>query len=180
MARPLTLTCERMGHFRRAFSLIELLVVIGIIAVLIGILLPVLSEARKSASAVQCASNMRQLASALISYAGEFGGKFPPNTASFKMYWYNKGEIGRHVTSPLTLSDNSLAGGVFVCPNDLAGAVRSYAMNIWASGMVSQGVTDATTTNPPKGKLFSMGVSNSSSMILLAEAFSAFPAPEEG
>ena len=55
------------------FSLVELLTVIGIVAVLLALLMPALSEARRNAQAVQCASNMRQLTTAMISYATEFG-----------------------------------------------------------------------------------------------------------
>src|SRR5688572_25941992 len=60
-----------------AFTLVELLVVIGIIAVLIGILLPVLSKARESAVAVQCMSNLRQFAIADQMYVNTYNWHMP-------------------------------------------------------------------------------------------------------
>jgi prepilin-type processing-associated H-X9-DG protein/prepilin-type N-terminal cleavage/methylation domain-containing protein len=69
--------CLRRRRQRRAFSLVELLVVTGIIAILIGILLPVISKARASAVSLTCLSNLRQMAVAATGYAGDSGGSFP-------------------------------------------------------------------------------------------------------
>ncbi len=62
---------------RHAFTLVELLVVIGIIAVLISILLPTMSKARQSAVRTQCMSNQRQMLLGLEMYRSAFGGKMP-------------------------------------------------------------------------------------------------------
>ena len=63
---------------RNAFTLVEVLVVIGIIAVLIAILLPALSKARDQARRVECSARWRQLAAAVHIYADDNRGKVPP------------------------------------------------------------------------------------------------------
>jgi prepilin-type N-terminal cleavage/methylation domain-containing protein/prepilin-type processing-associated H-X9-DG protein len=61
----------------RAFTLVELLVVIGIIAVLIAILLPTLSKARKQAQQAQCLSNLRQIGQLNQVYLQTYNGVLP-------------------------------------------------------------------------------------------------------
>jgi prepilin-type processing-associated H-X9-DG protein/prepilin-type N-terminal cleavage/methylation domain-containing protein len=78
----------RRGH-RRAFTLVELLVVIGIIALLIAILLPSLSKARQSAMTLKCAAQMRSLGQAVNLYAGQYKGKIPRDTFADSYFFAN-------------------------------------------------------------------------------------------
>ena len=59
------------------FTLVELLVVIGIIAILIAIMMPALGRAKESAKRVQCMSNLRQLGTAIMMYTQDSKGRFP-------------------------------------------------------------------------------------------------------
>src|SRR5688572_18629259 len=68
-------SCPRQA---RAFTLVELLVVIGIIALLISILMPALQRARSQAQTVACLSKIRTLTQMSIMYANENKGSLPP------------------------------------------------------------------------------------------------------
>jgi competence protein ComGC len=168
----------------RAFTLVELLTVIGIIGLLLALLMPALVSARRNAQAAVCASNLRQLCNAMISYAGENRGYFPPNVGALNFYWYNRYAIGKYIKAPYEMSNSEQCiGSVFVCPADLDDStgepVRSYSMNIYASAMVSPYVQMALEGPTARGKLWKHGVSSSSNMILLIESFSYEDWPAE-
>jgi len=72
----------------KAFTLVELLVVIGIIALLISILLPALGKARQQANLVQCASNLRAIGQMMQIYETENHGYGPPSVNGLLYYTY--------------------------------------------------------------------------------------------
>jgi len=123
-------TCA--SHQKRAFTLVELLVVIGIIALLVSILLPSLNAARKEAKLVKCLANLHSIGEAIAMYTGQSKGTLPygywngavPVTAApdptratdwaiLLSSTLGKGN-GSYVTQ--NGSDNSRFQGMFTCP----------------------------------------------------------------
>ena len=89
---PVTLLARRAGVFRpggvavrRGFTIIELLVVIGILAMLVGLLIPAVQAARESGRRTKCANNLRQIGLALQQHQMTYNA-FPPGVSSDVQY----------------------------------------------------------------------------------------------
>ena len=131
---------KRLRHSGQAdgFTLVELLVVIAIIAILAALLLPALDKAKGRSKAVNCLSNLKQLAVAAQLYAADNGGLLPENHPgnSCTNCW-TRGDMGTlDATNTALLRQGKLfsyAGReeVFRCPADAPARARSYAMNSW-------------------------------------------------
>jgi len=185
-------------HRHHAFTLVELLVVIGIIALLISILLPALGRVQRQAKAIKCQSNIRQIVGSLLMYREENKGWFPScsgrgswinapqptadQAQSDWIHWQTKGNPAspRDVTKSainkyLKLSKDKL-DDLMRCPSDTEWANHPdvgagvYPYSYTLSDKIGRESWNTSPNKETSGRKFSSKViNNPSDKILIAE-----------
>jgi len=100
------------------FTLVELLVVIGIVGVLLAVLLPALQRIRKQAAAMSCQSHLRQWGMALAAYTEDHQGRFPSTMSGIDGIWLLRGSFlsGRDTNEPQDFFHHFRTRDIACCP----------------------------------------------------------------
>jgi prepilin-type N-terminal cleavage/methylation domain-containing protein/prepilin-type processing-associated H-X9-DG protein len=112
----------RNAHNLRAFTLVELLVVIAVIAILAGLLLPALASAKKKAQRIQCMSNLKQVGIAIETYTDDHSDRLPGPLVAGARASYDKTSsqelifhLAKYLGDPEP-GDKTVVSRIFRCP----------------------------------------------------------------
>ena len=172
-----------------AFTLLELLVVIGIIAILAALLLPVLSAAKKRAAQATCINDLNQLGLGLHMYIDDSNGTFPGMASQHSgfqaadwIYWRTNDPAHPVQKSPIVIALANASSTLFRCPLDIddrARIAQADAVNgpyLYSYALTSYNVVN--DANPGMSSVFTGGqslpfklssVRNPATKIMLAE-----------
>jgi len=178
-----TYTCQRTGVPRRAFTLLELLVVVSIISLLAAMLLPAIKLVRNAAEGTRCVSNLRQIMLAGEAYQQDWDSRVVPTQGYNFVYWW--GSLAPYVEeqatvanaaskrvlrgcpawrkSPFFLADPTLVNGTYTLPTGYAETLFTNPVQPptlpWNNGnlSISYGAVEvplATVTRPAERPFF--------------------------
>ena len=149
---------------RCGFTLVELLVVIGIIAILIAVLMPALGKVRDQANGAKCSSNLRQMMMGALLFAQDHKGRLPGNESDYgqpdleKRCWIYNPDANQWPTAPETgtLYRYINNKGVYLCPARASGAEGTTVGPGYSNGRfdytIFSAYSGARVTNiPPTG-----------------------------
>jgi len=198
--------CRAIRNGRKAFTLIEILVVLGIIIALAGLLLPVLGSAREQAKRAQCLSNLRQLTAAWIAYAHDNDSHLCSADLGLSWSWCGPMEMHNSILNDGLYPQLQLEKGmlwsylkdvnVYRCPDDpnAVDARRcSFQININMAGSVNTnptGIKDPTKIaassdltfirldDVPNSASTFVWIEGASPMITLRKCFNSPSAPD--
>src|SRR4051812_47558329 len=127
---------------RRGFTLVELLVVIGIIAILMSMLMPALSRAKQKANRIACVNNIRQINMAATMYAGDHDSEYPRRAQMTNSWIFTLKSYYGNNSPTNNASGKEWNSKILKCPIDRWMEWRTYLINgfndYWAATLPKQ------------------------------------------